>query len=326
MLRRLACLAFLLLIMLPCCRAQQPAEPAPPPPEPPKPKVEQTPPGYTIQRDVNLVLLHVSVVDARGQFFPGLEAKNFRVFEDDAEQKITVLRQEDAPVSIGLLVDNSGSMYDKRPSVNAAALTFVRTSNPEDEVFVAHFNQNYSFDLNRDFTNDLGELGKALEHTESRGSTALYDAILFSLDHLKRGYNTKKVLLIVSDGEDNSSHNNLQVTLEQAQRSNVMIYAVGLLNQEQKDAAERARQALVSLAQATGGAAYFPNGVQEVESICTRIAYDIRHQYTIGYYPNDGARDRSFHAVRVELVPPGNQRLTVRTRTGYFTARTAGAN
>ena len=316
-LRQLSRLTLLALVVLPCCRAQQPAQPAPPPPEPPP--MQQTPP---IRTNVSLVLLHVSVVDAHGQFLPGLVAQNFRVFEDGAEQKVDVLRQEDAPVSVGLLIDNSGSMRDKRPNVNVAALTFIKTSNPEDEAFVAHFNQDYSFDLNKPFTSDLGELGKALEQTESRGSTALYDAILTSLDRLKSGYNGKKVLLIVSDGQDNSSHNDLQATLEKVQKSNVMIYAVGLFADEEKASAEHARQALTAITQATGGAAFFPDGAQQVADICTQIAYDIRHQYTVGYYPTKPGGDRTFRTTRVEVVPPaGTANLSVRTRTGYFSAR-----
>jgi Ca-activated chloride channel homolog len=281
--------------------------------------MQQTPP---IRTNVSLVLLHVSVVDAHGQFLPGLLAQNFRVFEDGAEQKVDVLRQEDAPVSIGLLIDNSGSMRDKRPNVNVAALTFIKTSNPDDEAFVAHFNQDYSFDLNKAFTSDLGELGKALEQTESRGSTALYDAILTSLDRLKGGYNSKKVLLIVSDGQDNSSHNDLQATLEKMQKSNVMIYAVGLFADEEKVSAERARQALTAITQATGGAAFFPDGALQVADICAQIAYDIRHQYTVGYYPTKPGGDRTFRTTRVEVAPPaGTANLSVRTRTGYFSAR-----
>jgi Ca-activated chloride channel family protein len=316
-------LALLLSILLPCCLcyAQQPAEPAPPPP-PPEPPPEVVPGGYTIQRDVNLVLLRVSVNDAQGQFVPGLKAQNFRLFEDGAEQKIDVLRQEDAPVSIGLLIDNSGSMRDKRPNVNVAALTFVRTSNPDDEDFVAHFNEAYSFDLDKPFTNNLGELGKALEQTESRGSTALYDAILTSMDRLKSGYNSKKVLLIVTDGEDNSSHNDLAATLDRLKHSNVMVYAVGLFSDEEPKAAETARQALTAITQATGGAAYFPQSSQEVADICTHIAYDIRHQYSVGYYPSKPA-DKSFRTVHVDVAPPaGMGTVTVRTRAGYFASRT----
>ena len=297
--------------------SQQPSQPPPPPPEPPA----HAPAGYSIQSDVNLVMLHVSVEDAKGQFVPGLAGSNFRLFEDNVEQKISVLRQEDSPVSIGLLIDNSGSMYDKRARVNAAALTFVKSSNPEDEVFVAHFNEDYTFDLDKDFSSNLGELQKALEHIESRGATALLDAIVKSLDRLKRGYSDKKVLLIVSDGEDNSSHNTFPFTMEQVQRSNDMIYAVGLLSQEKKESAERARQVLMSLTQATGGAAYFPEGLQEVEAICTQIARDIRHQYTLAYYPAK-PKDNTFRTLRVEVVPPaGSGKLSVRTRTGYFSGR-----
>jgi len=309
----------LLLVCAGSGRAQQPAQPAIPPPEPPP--VVKAPPGYAIERDVDLVLLHVSVADAGGQFVPGLRRENFRVFEDGVEQKISEVRQEDVPVSMGLLIDNSGSMEDKRPGVNAAAMTFVKTSNADDEVFVAHFNEQYFFDLDKDFTSDLGEMAKALGHLESDGATALYDAILSSLTHLKKGYQDKKVLLIVSDGEDNYSRATLAATLEQAQRSNAMIYAIGLLRQEKPESAERDRQALVSLAQATGGAAFFPEGVPEVESVCTQIARDIRHQYTIGYYPSK-PRDGSFRSLRVEVIPPpGAVQLSVRTRTGYFTTR-----
>lgn len=305
-------------MLAPYCRAQQPLEPAPPPPEPATQVVAS---GYTIQRDVNLVLLRVSVVDAKGQFVPGLTEGSFRLFEDGTQQTIDVLRQEDAPVSIGLLIDNSGSMFEKRPNVNVAALSFVKSSNPEDEVFVAHFNDQYSFDLDKPFTNDLGELGKALEHTESRGATALYDAILTSLDRLNSGYNSKKVLLIVTDGEDNSSQNDLKATVERLQHSNVMIYAIGLFHDEDKTEAENGRKALAAITQATGGAVFFPETSQEVADICTHIAEDIRHQYTVGYYPTKPA-DRSFRTIRVEVAPPaGAGTVSVRTRTGYFAAR-----
>jgi Ca-activated chloride channel family protein len=320
-LRHFSLSTLLLLAVLPCF-AQRPADPAPPPPEAPPPDANPVPSGYTITRDVNLVTLRVSVVDGQGQFVPGLKPENFRVFEDGAEQKIDVLRQEDAPVSMGLLIDNSGSMRDKRPNVNVAALTFVRTSNPDDEIFVAHFNDLYSFDLDKPFTNNLGDLGKALEQTESRGATALYDAILNSMDRLKSGYNTKKVLLIISDGEDNSSHNDLEATLDRLKHSNVMVYAVGLFHDEDPKDAETARRALTAITQATGGAAYFPDSPQQVADICTQIAYDIRHQYTVGYYPAKPP-DRSFRLVHVDVKPPaGVGALSVRTRTGYFSSRT----
>lgn len=308
--------------------AQGPARPAPPPPEPPPPQNIPEPTlqsGYTIQRSVDLVVLHVSVTDERGQFVPELKQENFHVYEDDSEQKISVLRQEDAPVSMGLLVDNSGSMADKLEKVNAAALTFVKTSNPEDEVFVAHFNDKYYFD--RDFTNDVGELKKALEQADPSSSTALYDATTTSLDRLKRGYLDKKVLLIVSDGEDNSSHHNLDSALQEAQRSSALIYAVGLLREEKPESAERDRQALLALTRATGGSALFPENLEDVESTCTQIARDIRHQYTLAYYPTNTRKDGSFRSVRVKIVPPpGGGNISARTRTGYYAQRMSSGN
>jgi Ca-activated chloride channel homolog len=318
----------LISIALASGRAQQPARPAPPPPEPPPQQDAPEPPlqsGYTIQRSVDLVVLHVSVTDEQGQFVPGLNEENFRVFEDNSEQKISVLRQEDVPVSMGLLIDNSGSMADKREKVNAAALTFVRTSNPDDEVFVAHFNDQYYFD--RDFTNEAGELKKALEQADPSSSTALYDATTTSLDHLKRGYLDKKVLLIVSDGEDNSSHRSLDSALQEAQRSSALIYAVGLLRQEAPESAERDRQALMALTRATGGSALFPEDLEDVESTCTQIARDIRHQYTLAYYPTNTRKDGSFRSLRVQVVPlPGSGTISARTRTGYYAQRVASGN
>jgi len=276
-----------------------------------------------MRRDVNLVVLHVSVLDENGQFVPGLTAKDFRVHEDGVAQNISVLREEDAPVSMGLLVDNSDSMEEKRAQVNAAALTLVQASNPDDEAYVAHFNDGYELDT--DFTADLSVLRKALDHTESRGSTALYDAMVNSLEHLKAGYRDKKVLLIVSDGEDNTSKYSLAEALEQAKRSSAIIYAIGLLREEAPESAERARHALLALTQATGGSAYFPEKVDEVQSICTLIAQDIRHQYTLGYYPTNTAQDGTSRSLRVEVHPDeGTRKLTVRTRTGYFASRASG--
>jgi Ca-activated chloride channel family protein len=308
--------------------AQQPARPLPPPPEIQPPQNAPEPPlqsGYTIQRSVDLVVLHVSVTDEHGQFVPGLKEENFRVFEDNSEQKISVLHQEDAPVSMGLLIDNSGSMGDKREKVNAAALTFVKTSNPDDEVFVAHFNDKYYFD--RDFTNDVNELKKALEQADPSSSTALYDATAASLDRLKSGYLDKKVLLVVSDGEDNSSHRSLESALQEAQRSSALIYAVGLLREEKPESAERDRQALLALTRATGGSALFPENLEDVESTCTQIARDIRHQYTLAYYPTNSRKDGSFRSLRVQIIPPpGSGTISARTRTGYYAQRVSSGN
>ncbi len=296
-------------------QAQQPA--------PPQRKSDD----YKIQRDVNLVVLHASVVDERGRFVPDLKQENFRVLEDKMEQKLALFKREDVPVSVGLVIDNSGSMRDKRDRVNIAALTFVRTSNPEDEVFVVNFNDDYYLDLDKDFTSDINEMKEALERIDSRGSTALYDAVIGSLDHLKKGHRDKKVLLVITDGEDNASRKSLEVTVQEAHRSDAVIYAIGLLSQESKRAAKRARQALISLAQATGGLAFFPEGAQDAEAICTQIAHDIRNQYTLAYYPTNTRKDGSFRAVQVEVMPPrGRGKLSVRTRTGYYAQRAAAGN
>jgi len=282
---------------------------------------------YRIRRDVNLVVLHATVLDGRGRFVPDLRQENFRVFEDKIEQKISIFKREDIPVSVGLVIDNSGSMRDKRERVNTAALTFVKTSNPDDEVFVVNFNEDYYLDTDKDFTNDITELKEALERIDSRGSTALYDAIIGSLDHLKKGTKDKKVLLVITDGEDNASRKSLAATVQEAQQSNALIYAIGLLSQESKRAAKRARQALLQLAEATGGLAFFPEGVQDTEAICSQIAHDIRNQYTLAYYPSNVAKDGSFRSVHVDVVPPrGRGKLYVRTRTGYYAQRASAGD
>jgi len=304
-------------------RAQQLPQPPSIEPKTEPPVSEAQISGYTIQRNVDLIVLHVSVVDEHGQFVPGLTAENFRIFEDRVEQRIAVARQEDVPVSIGLMIDDSGSMSDKRPQVNAAALSFVKSSHPDDEVFVSRFNDGFHAG---EFSSDISELNNALEHSESRGSTALFDAIVASLDHLKRGYRDKKVLLLISDGEDNASRANFQFTMQAVQKTSAMIYSIGLLGQEAKSSAERARQALVSLTQVTGGATFFPEDVQDVERICSQIARDIRHQYTLEYYPTNAASDGTFRSVRVEIIsPPGSGRISHRARTGYFARKSIAA-
>ena len=298
---------------------REPVAPNAPPQAPP----EGT---YKIQSQVSLVVLHATVLNDRSVFVPGLKEENFRVFEDKVEQKLSVFKQEDVPVSFGLVVDNSGSMRDKRPQVNAAALTFVKTSNPQDEGFVVNFNDDYYLDTEHDFTSDLDEMKTALERIDARGSTALYDAVIGSLDHLKKGSRDKKVILVVTDGEDNASRHTLENTVEQAQRNNALIYAVGLFSDDDMKhnhrAMKKARTALTELANATGGLAFFPEDVNDTEAICTQIAHDIRNQYTLAYYPTNVARDGSFRTVQVEVIPPrGAGKLSVRTRTGYYAPR-----
>src|ERR1700687_2662521 len=304
-------------------RSQPPVSPSGQPAAPPAPVETQQQGQYRIQTQVSLVVLHASVLNDRSVFVPGLKQENFRVLEDKIEQKLSVFKQEDVPVSFGLVIDNSGSMRDKRLQVNAAALTFVKTSNPQDEGFVVNFNDDYYLDTEHDFTSDLNEMKSALERIDARGSTALYDAVIGSLDHLKKGTRDKKVILVVTDGEDNASRHSLENTVEQAQGNAAVIYAVGVFGDDDlkhnRRAMKKARTALSQLANATGGIAFFPEDANDTESICTQIAHDIRNQYTLAYYPTNAAHDGSFRSVQVEVIPPAAPgQLPVTPRTGYY--------
>ena len=275
--------------------------------------------GQSIKVDVNLVVLHTTVLDDRGKFAEGLKQENFRVLEDKVEQKLAVFKREDVPVSMGLVIDNSGSMRDKRPRVNEAAVTLVQSSNPQDEAFVVNFNDDFYLDLDKDFSNSIPELKEALERIDSRGSTALYDAVIGSLDHLKKAHKDKRVLLVVTDGEDNTSHNSLDKAIKEVQKTDTVIYTIGLLSEESKKNSKRAKKALEQLAQASGGLAFFPENVDDVRNICEQVARDVRNQYTLAYYPTNTKRDGTFRAVQVEVIPPrGRGKLVARTRNGYY--------
>jgi Ca-activated chloride channel homolog len=289
------------------------------PPPPPGASVNSGKQGASIKVDVSLVVLHTTVLDDRQRFADGLKNENFRIFEDKVEQKLSVFKREDVPVSMGLVIDNSGSMRDKRSRVNEAAITLVQASNPSDEAFVVNFNDDFYLDLDKDFTSSVPDLKEALERIDSRGSTALYDAIIGSLDHLKKASRDKHVLLIVTDGEDNTSHNTLEKTVREIQKTDTVIYTIGLLSQESKKSAKKAKKALEDIAKASGGVAYFPENVEDVHTICEQVAHDIRNQYTLAYYPTNTKKDGTFRAVTVEVIPPrGRGKLLARTRNGYY--------
>jgi VWFA-related protein len=293
----------------------------------PPPPSQNNQQGGSIKVDVNLVVLHTTVLDDRSKFVDGLKQENFRVFEDKAEQKLSVFKREDVPVSLGLVIDNSGSMRDKRPRVNEAALTLVQASNPQDESFVVNFNDDYYLDLDKDFTSSIPELKEALERIDARGSTALYDAIIGSMDHLKKGRKDKKVLLVVTDGEDNVSRNSLEKTIREVQKSNVVIYGIGLFSDEDKKNKKKAMRALKEITAASGGVSFFPENVDDVHNICDQVARDIRNQYTLGYYPSNTKKDGTFRTVQVDIIPPhGRGKLVARTRNGYFAPGQAAAS
>ncbi len=288
---------------------------------------EPRPREYTIAVDVNLVVLHATVVDGKGRMINGLRKENFAVYEDGAPQKLSVFSQADIPVTMGIVIDDSGSMRDKRSAVNAAALTFVKTSNPHDQTFVVNFNDNYYLDTPGDFASNIEELKSALDKIDSRGGTAMRDALYASLDHMKLASRDKKVLLVITDGEDNGSRYTMEELVSYLQKGNTLIYAIGLLGEPEPDGlfkirgggSRRARRVLEQLAEISGGAAYFPKSLEEVESVCVQIARDIRNQYTLAYYPSNAKKDGTFRSVRIDAKSPRNAgRLIVRSRPGYY--------
>ncbi len=279
------------------------------------PSDDQLPP-YQISVNLDLVALQASVHDRKGGFAANLNQQDFRVFEDGVQQAIRLFRHEDVPVTVGLVVDHSGSMGMKLPQVIAAARTFVRFSNPEDQMFVVNFNEKVSMGLPVavPFSNRADELGAAISEEPAAGETALYDAISVALNRLKSGTSEKKVLIVMSDGGDNASQNKLPDVLKLAGESNAVVYTIGIFETDDPD---KNPGVLRRLASATGGEAFFPAELKEVMAICEGIANDIRHQYTIGYVSANAARTAGYRAVRVVARSAGKD-LVVRTRNNYF--------
>lgn len=270
----------------------------------------------TFRTDTRLVVLHASVLDKGGKLLTDLKKEAFKVFENGVEQQVKTFRREDIPVSMGLIIDNSGSMRDKRAKVEAAALAMVKASNRNDEVFIVNFNDDAFLDV--PFTNDLKKMEEGLTRIDSRGGTAMRDAISMSMDELKeKGKKDKKVLLVITDGNDNTSSIGLEKLLEKAQRTDgVLIYCIGLLNEEERREAAKARRALNALAQASGGLAFYPKDLGEVEKISLEVAHEIRNQYTLTYSPVNQTLDGSFRTIKVTVNAPGKP--VVRTRSGYY--------
>ena len=268
--------------------------------------------------DTRIVVCHTTVIDKNGHLVTTLPKSAFTVFENKIKQDIRKFKSEDVPVSLGLVIDNSGSMRNKLAKVEAAAVALVKDSNKDDEVFVVNFNDTAYLDnpKDKDFTSDIGELEQALKRIDARGGTAMRDAIQMSIEHLRKGHRDKKVLVIITDGNDNSSVVSMEQVMRSAHQSDVLIYGVGLLTEEEHREAARAKRALNDLAEATGGKTFFPKDIEEVDTIAHQVAHDIRSQYTIEYSPANSAMDGSFRAIRITVKAPGNP--TVRTRSGYY--------
>ena len=283
---------------------------------PPPPPDERDNPSK-IKMTVGLVVLHATTENRKGASVSGLEKDNFQVFEDGVAQRIEHFSHADIPVTVGLVVDGSGSMRPKRADVLVAAKTFVESSNDKDEMFVVNFNEHVSFGLpeNEVFTNKITPMQMAIERSPVSGQTALYDAIFAALERLKLGKHDKKVLIVISDGGDNASKHKLNEIMTQAVDSNAVIYTIGLFDESDTD---RNPGVLKQLAHATGGEFFQPGAVAEVIPICAHIARDIRSQYTIAYTPTNATADGAYRTIRIKAKAPGEDRLIVRTRTGYY--------
>jgi Ca-activated chloride channel family protein len=316
-------------------RSSQPTSPSAPPTAAPQSSPQQPSAGqeagndsgtFVFHSDVQEVLLHATVIDDKQRMVTSLDQNAFTVFEDGKPQVIKSFRHEDIPISLGIVIDNSGSMREKRAKVAKAAVNLVKASNPQDEVFVVNFSDEYYLD--QPFTNKINLLQDALEKYETRGGTALYDAVVASADELKKhGKLQKKILFVVTDGEDDASRESLEQAVRRLQEENgPTVYAIGVLGEERQ---RRAKRALETMAERTGGIAFFPRSLEEVDSISSAVARDIRNQYTIGYKPTTPKSVGGYRSIRVDAKARGFGKLTVRTRSGYYAGQeqaTGGGN
>jgi VWFA-related protein len=290
------------------------------------PNVEKEGSQYVLHYDVEEVVLNATVLDSGGHLVQDLQKDNFTVLEDGQKQNVISFQHTDLPVSIAFVVDNSGSMAKKRPAVNKSAIDLVEASNPNDEAFVVNFSDEAFID--QEFTSDVRRLRDGLSHIESRGGTALYDAVVASADKLASdAKRPKQVLVIITDGEDNASTLNLEQTIRRVQQlSGPVIYSIGLLFGDEMSRSEQrhARRALEMLSAETGGMAFFPKSLEQVDQIAAEVARDIRSQYTIGYHSSKPSSEPGFRRVQVDAAEQGHGKLTVRTRTGYFPVQQRG--
>lgn len=303
------------------------ASPPPTPSAPPQPaesQPQQNPPsqdtqggGFVFKAEVQEVILHAVVVDQNNHLVTTLGRQNFSILEDGKPQKLTFFRQEDLPVALGILVDNSGSMRPKRAKLSEAALKLVEGSRTQDRVFVVNFGDEPYLD--QDFTSDVGKLKAALMRTETQGSTALYDAVVASAEHLESGApHQKKVLLVITDGQDNASQDTLNEALHQLETKNgPVVYAIAL--QATGSTLPERRDDIQTLCQRTGGAAFFPDSLDNVRSIAETIAHDIRSQYVLGYRSSNPDRPGTYHSIVAHASDAAGNVLRVSTRAGYYT-------
>jgi len=289
-----------------------------------QPQKNQSDKGYTLSVETLEVQLPISVLDREGRPVNGLTKENFQIFEDKVPQTIKTFKHEDIPLSLGLIIDNSGSMRNKRERVNSSALAFVRESNPDDETFIVNFDD--SAYLEQDFTGSIGDLIDALDNIDARGETALYDALYLSAEHVKNGKKDKKALLLITDGEDNVSKYGINKVIEALKQSKVTLYTIGLLEENdqrgglfKKPPSKKAKDDLQKFAEITGGQAFFPKNLDEVEELVKHIAHDLRNHYTISYTPTNAKLDGSYREIGVKVNPPKSLgKITWHTKQGYY--------
>jgi VWFA-related protein len=278
-------------------------------------------PEFKIRSDVELVLLDVSVKGPNGGFVSGLKKEDFKVYEDNVEQNVTVFQSQDVPVTVGLVVDNSGSVRPKKHEIVTAAITFAAQSNPQDEIFVVNFNDRVQMGLpdGIDFTDNRMLLRQAMLLNPAQGRTALYDALDRALEHLHKGRLAKKTLVVISDGGDNMSETTHDELIDGVRQSVATVYTVGIYNPDDKD---KNPGFLRELARISGGEYYHPENISHLVGVCEKIAKDIRNRYTVGYSPSNISYDGKKRKLKVVAThPETRKRLEVRTRTEYLAAR-----
>jgi Ca-activated chloride channel homolog len=273
----------------------------------------------TLKVDVDLVLVNATVTDPQNRYVTGLEPDHFQIWEDKVEQKIAYFTAEDVPISLGVIFDISGSMKDKISTARDAAVTFLKTGNPDDEYFLVEFANRP--EVAEDFTSDVTKLQNRLIFAPAKGMTAMYDSVYLGLEKLKEGSNPKKALLLITDGEDNRSRYTFSNVKEFVKEQDVQIYAIGIVDafNSQLGTGRSGRAMIEELADLTGGRAFFPDSVYELDDICTKIAVELKNQYVIGYESTNAAKDGKWRKLRLKVNPPqGLPRLNVRSKSGYY--------
>src|SRR5215831_4606328 len=275
----------------------------------------------TLKVDVGLVLVNAIVSDSQGRMVTDLGREHFQFWEDKVEQKIEYFSAEDILLSIGLIFDATGSMKDKISTACDAATTFLKTGNPEDDYFLVTFSQRAQ--LVQGFTADISRLQNRLLFTPAKGLTPLFDAVYLGLDEMKSASNKRKALLLITDGEDNHSRYSFADIKEFAKERDVQIFAIGIVNPSGELSMGKTGRAIIEdLVEITGGRAFFPDSVYELEDICTKIAVELKNQYILGYHSTNGSKDGKWRKIRLKVNPPkGIPKLNVRGKSGYYAER-----